>query len=959
MISSQKQDYILCFDLSFDADFDLFLPTPYLVYRSVNALYIFKKATQNVLKTIPELTLSEADTSLLQHTQSLQREVLLDKFLKNKTKSNLLTLLYEDPKKKQYIKNYIEDRTHQMLEIISQNGVLLTVNAQQNKEIQPFEVQTQTRHFTPFLEFEKTPSEVLYRMYLLENETKITPHQQRITLLNNQHNWLVVNGNLSRLENIKPIHLKGFLEKDSIRIPQKTIGVYFEKFLKEILKKVSIHPIGFEVITKNTLQEVSLLLSHDFLLNTYKIYLRWNYQGHYFYSNESKSSFSSLVQEAYNELKIIQFKREPEQEAPYIERLKSMGLHYEKGWFLPTNEGFGALEILVENRKNLEEAGFDLCKIRLNDKPLHLNFPQIESQHSNQNNDWFDIHIRIRLGDHWLDFKDLIGNLKSNNPIFELPDGSLFLIPAEWFSKYGTLAKFTKTEPQGVRLAKSNYALLSELPELQPQTLQTNVNYTPSPRLRATLRPYQQAGVRWLLEHHYNGMGACLADDMGLGKTLQTIALLVAVHDELPEEESRQMTLFSETEKQKQPLRALVVLPSSLVFNWYDETKRFAPHFKCIAYTGIDRKRIASRLINYDVVFTTYTTVTRDVALLQKQQFRYIILDESQRIKNKDSQTFKAIGSLNAQHKISLSGTPIENSLSDLWAQMQFINPNILGTFSHFSNYFKTGIEKRQDPLVLEELKTIISPFLLRRTKEQVLEDLPEMTEQIAYCELDSEQKKWYESEKSKARNALLKVDKSMFNTHALNVLMRLRQISNHPQLVDSQSPIASGKYEEVVSHLEALIQSKQKALIFSSFVKHLAIFESWCDAKGVAYSKLTGAVPIQERKTQVMQFQEQPEVQFFFISLKTGEVGLNLTAASHVFLLDPWWNPFSEKQAIGRAHRIGQQNKVNVIRFVAKGTVEEKIIGLQQSKKELSESIVEESGLVAQIIEQWENILG
>ncbi|WP_317124837.1 DEAD/DEAH box helicase [Capnocytophaga canimorsus] len=201
-------------------------------------------------------------------------------------------------------------------------------------------------------------------------------------------------------------------------------------------------------------------------------------------------------------------------------------------------------------------------------------------------------------------------------------------------------------------------------------------------------------------------------------------------------------------------------------------------------------------------------------------------------------------------------------------------------------------------------------------------------------------------------------MDKSVLTTHALNILIRLRQISNHPQLIDPQSPITSGKYQEVVSHLEALIQSKQKALIFSSFVKHLAIFQAWCEDKGIRYSTLTGEVRPEMRKEQVTQFQEEAEVQFFFISLKTGEVGLNLTAASHVFLLDPWWNPFSEKQAIGRAHRIGQQNKVNVIRFVTKDTVEEKIIRLQQSKKALSQSIIQENIIIKDVIDNIESIL-
>ena len=293
---------------------------------------------------------------------------------------------------------------------------------------------------------------------------------------------------------------------------------------------------------------------------------------------------------------------------------------------------------------------------------------------------------------------------------------------------------------------------------------------------------------------------------------------------------------------------------------------------------------------------------------------------------------------------------------------MQFINPNILGSYSQFNKYFRTEIEKKHNPIALEELKGIISPFLLRRTKQQVLKDLPDIEEQIAYCPMSEAQEKWYEQEKSKVRNQLLRIDtetdSAAFKLNAINMLTKLRQISNHPKLIDPQSEIPSGKYEEVISHLEQLWRAGQKTLIFSSFTSHLALYEDWCKKEKIKYVLLTGATPLEARKIAVERFQNDKEVSFFFISLKAGEVGLNLTAASYVLLLDPWWNPFTERQAIGRAHRLGQENKVNVIRFVSRNTLEEKIIRLQKSKKELSEHLIEEDTLKNDALEHLEELL-
>ena len=319
-----------------------------------------------------------------------------------------------------------------------------------------------------------------------------------------------------------------------------------------------------------------------------------------------------------------------------------------------------------------------------------------------------------------------------------------------------------------------------------------------------------------------------------------------------------------------------------------------------------------------------------------------------------------AVNQIKATHKIALSGTPIENSLDDLWSQMQFINPNIFGSYAFFVENYKIPIEKKQDKEILLELKNIISPFILRRTKEEVLKDLPELSEQIFYCEMEPEQEKLYEEEKSKARNFLLKTEGSgRDKINIINTLMRLRQLSNHPKMIDSESEMDSGKYIAVTRYLDTLVQSNQKTIIFSSFVSNLNFYKNWCKENKIEFCELTGKTPQKEREFQVNLFQKNEKTLLFFISLKAGGVGLNITKASYVVFLDPWWNPFSEKQGIGRAHRIGQLNKVNVIRFITKNTVEEKIIRLQENKKILADSLLDENFISSEIEENLDFILG
>jgi len=387
-------------------------------------------------------------------------------------------------------------------------------------------------------------------------------------------------------------------------------------------------------------------------------------------------------------------------------------------------------------------------------------------------------------------------------------------------------------------------------------------------------------------------------------------------------------------------------LPTSLVHNWDNEIRKFTPSLKVFKYVGISRKKAVDfEKISpfYDVILTTYGTVRNDIKVLRGVEFFYAILDESQFIKNSESKTYKAIAQLHARHRLVLTGTPIENSLSDLWSQMNFLNPGLLGNFPFFQKMFITPIEKMAGVDQQQQLQLIIRPFILRRKKDEVAKDLPPLTEQILYCKMADEQEKMYEEEKSIIRNSILEnIDKEGIKKSSIVVLQgltKLRQLANHPSLLGKESEEQSGKFDQIMVMLENLVAEKHKVLVFSSFVKHLELVKEYIDSKNWRYSMLTGKTI--NREQVINEFQEDPENHIFLISLKAGGVGLNLTEAGYVFIIDPWWNPAAENQAISRAHRIGQDKQVFVYRFITENSIEEKIQLLKERKTSLADKFI------------------
>ena len=462
----------------------------------------------------------------------------------------------------------------------------------------------------------------------------------------------------------------------------------------------------------------------------------------------------------------------------------------------------------------------------------------------------------------------------------------------------------------------------------QITSFSTDENLTLPKGVNAELREYQMKGFSWLWFMYKYGLNGILADDMGLGKTLQALSLI-----QKAKEEDGSMPV-------------LVVCPTSVVFNWESEIQKFTPELSCLKLAGVDRKSLFDKIPKHDIVITSYALIRRDIEELKNIKFRYVVLDESQNIKNAMSQTAQAVKMLDSDHRLALSGTPIENRLEELWSVFDFLMPGFLFNVAEFNFRYVNPIMERQDKTVEKRLKMQIYPFILRRMKRDVAKDLPDKVENIAYCEMTPEQKDFYlevldstkeELFKSIEQNGLEKSRMSIFSA-----LLRLRQICCHPRLYDKdmvKGDIQSGKFEHLKGMLEQIISEGHRVLLFSQFVDMLDIIKAWCERAGIPYEYLTGKT--KDRQGAVERFNSSTSIPIFLISLKAGGTGLNLTGADYVIHYDPWWNPAVEDQATDRAYRIGQTKKVFVYRIITKNTVEEKIQKLKSIKRNLVDSVI------------------
>ncbi len=560
--------------------------------------------------------------------------------------------------------------------------------------------------------------------------------------------------------------------------------------------------------------------------------------------------------------------------------------------------------------------------------------------------DWFDLHGEMELGDEKVPLPQILQAIRRGERFVPLSDGSLGLLPEEWIEKFAPIARLGTAEGDGVRFRSVQAVLLdawlTDEPEITfDETFERArrrlhefsrvAPADPPAGFHGELRPYQRAGLGWLHFLRDFDFGGCLADDMGLGKTVQVLALL----------EARRERRATGLEERLPP--SLVVVPRSLVFNWLAEAARFTPALRVLDHTGAGRVREGDLFQDCDLVITTYGTLRKDVAILRETEFDYLILDEAQAIKSASSQTAKAARLLRGRHRLALTGTPIENHLGELWSLLEFLNPGFLGASAALRNL----TQELRAPLAENRglLARALRPLILRRTKEQVARELPPKVEQTIYCELPAKQRRIYDELRDHYRATLgRRIGEQGWGRSkilVLEALLRLRQAACHPGLVDpGRRGDPSAKLDLLLPQLREVLDEGHKALVFSQFTSFLAILRGLLDEEGIPYLYLDGQT--RDRQEKVEAFQNDPGRKLFLISLKAGGLGLNLTAADYVYLLDPWWNPAVEAQAIDRAHRIGQERPVFASRIVARDTVEEKILELQKSKRDLADAVIQ-----------------
>jgi superfamily II DNA or RNA helicase len=559
------------------------------------------------------------------------------------------------------------------------------------------------------------------------------------------------------------------------------------------------------------------------------------------------------------------------------------------------------------------------------------------------NTDWFDAKVDILFGDQKVSVAEVKKALANKQQFVQLNDGTLGILPDEWLKKYALLFRVGEGKADKLKLSRYHLSVIDELYEnrnAEELTIELEEKYErirefdkikeipPPEHLEPILRPYQKAGFQWINYLHEVSWGGILADDMGLGKTIQALSYLYHYHDTYGR------------------LKALVVCPTTLIYNWENEINKFAPGLRYHIHHGPQRIRDHATLNKFEIIITTYGTLRSDIKTFVEMPLDYVVLDESQAIKNPASKVTKAAALLKAKHRLCLSGTPLQNNTFDIFAQMNFLNPGMLGTMEFFRQEFAIPIDKFGEREQKEHLKKILYPFILRRTKEQVAKDLPDKTEMVLFCEMETEQRRIYDAYRNDFRSRILgTIDEQGIQKSQLTILqglMKLRQICDSPAILNETEKFEnhSIKLEELAREINENI-GDHKALIFSQFLGMLALIREKLETSGIKYEYFDGSTSAPDREKAIQNFQNNDETRVFLISLKAGGVGLNLTAADYVYIVDPWWNPAVEQQAIDRTHRIGQTKNIFAYRMICKDTIEDKIMQLQERKRLLAKELI------------------
>lgn len=752
--------------------------------------------------------------------------------------------------------------------------------------------------------------------------------------------WLVMNGELFPFKKgTDGRKLKPFLQRNHIVIPEQSLDTYYRKFVKNLLASHAVRSELFNVYnSKET--PAFVLRVEETGANSLSLHPEVQY-GDVTVSIFDDESVKVRVEELDGQYSFFKVKRDLESEhkvRQYLDQHRPNPTSLTPWQYVDREMG---IDWLLDHAAALQQQGMVIeqeAGARAHaSNHIRLESPVIDLK-PEEMGDWFNVKAVVTIAEFEIPFIKFRPYILAGKREYRLPDNSICLLPEAWFSDYRHLMEVSEEQEEGGFRLKKYQAPLLNFPSWKNQQQldlmallggkKALPEILPPKGLKATLRNYQQEGFNWLNFLRQNSIGGILADDMGLGKTLQTLTLLLG-----------------EKESGRGDIPSLVVAPTSLLHNWQQEALHFAPQLRVRIHSGINRVKDPAVFLDYDLVLSSYGIVRQDIDILSGFPFHYVVLDEAQNIKNPGSKTAKAVRKLTSRHRLALTGTPVENTIMDLWSQMSFLNPGLLGGETFFKKFYVQPIEKQQDDSRQAKLQRIMYPYILRRKKHEVEKELPPKIERLHYCGMEPVQEEHYEQTLSEYRNYFLDlISKGDYGKNKLNILVglqKLRQLAIHPKLSDPEKFQLedSGKYQEVKRLLHQVLSKGSKVLIFSQFVKMLDLLRNDLDEEGIAYCYLDGST--RDRGKQVDRFQKDESIPVFLISLKAGGVGLNLTAAEYVFLLDPWWNPAVEHQAVDRSHRIGQKKTVMYYKFITENSIEEKILKLQQKKSKLSEDLI------------------